>query len=92
MKVTVVYAESASKQFLREITVPDGSSILQVIEASRVCEEYPEIDLAINKVGILHEVLPLSTLVMPNARVEIYRPLIFDPMTARRLRASARNS
>lgn len=85
--VTVVYAQSAKKQFLREILVPVNSTIAEVIAYSGVCEEYPEINLQVNKVGILNEEQTLDTWVKPNDRVEIYRPLIFDPKVARRLRA-----
>lgn len=87
MTITLVYAQSAQQQFLHEVVVPVGSTILQVIEASGVCTQYPEIDLKINKVGMLSQVQGLETIVQPFDRVEIYRPLIFDPMLARRLRA-----
>lgn len=85
--VTLVYAASSTKQFLREVIVSAGSTILDVINTSGVCKAYPEINLDINKVGIASQVQSLATIVHANDRVEIYRPLIFDPMSARRLRA-----
>lgn len=87
MIITVAYAKSAKQQFLREVTVPQGSLVMEVIEASGVCKDFPEINLKVNKVGIMSQVVTLDTIVQPNDRVEIYRPLIFDPMSARRLRA-----
>lgn len=83
----LVYAASSEKQFLQEVVVNENSTILEVINASNICKVHPEINLAINKVGIASEVKTLETIVQANDRVEIYRPLIFDPMSARRLRA-----
>lgn len=85
--VTIAYAKSNTQQFLREVSIPMGSTIAQVIEASGVVLEYPDINLEVNKVGIASQVLPLNTIVQAGDRIEIYRPLIFDPMQARRLRA-----
>ncbi len=87
--ITIAYAKSSEHQYLREVHVPAGSTILQVIEASKVCQEFPEIDLAVNKVGIFSEVKPLDTIVKAGDRVEIYRPLQYDPMIARRRRAKS---
>lgn len=85
--VTLAYAQSAENQYLRTIGVPMGSTIETVIGTTGICDAYPEIDLAHNKVGILSQVLPLSTPVKAGDRVEIYRALTYDPMNARRLRA-----
>lgn len=87
IKVILVYASSAKQQFLHEVMVPENSTILDVIEISKVCQTHPEINLGVNKVGISSQVQSLETIVHANSRIEIYRPLIFDPMSARRLRA-----
>jgi uncharacterized protein len=87
ISVTLVYAQSSENQYIRTVVVPAGSNILQVIEACGICADYPEINLEVNKVGILSQVLPLTTIVQAGDRIEIYRPLIFDPMHARRMRA-----
>jgi putative ubiquitin-RnfH superfamily antitoxin RatB of RatAB toxin-antitoxin module len=62
-------------------------TILDVIEKSQILEYYSEIDLNINKVGIFSAIKKLSDEVAPNDRIEIYRPLIVDPLEARRIRA-----
>lgn len=87
ISVMLVYAASSEKQFLQEVVVNENSTILEVINASNIGKVHPEINLAINKVGIASEVKTLDTKVHVNDRVEIYRPLIFDPMSARRLKA-----
>lgn len=85
--VVVAYAQSAKQQFLRQMEVPPGSTVRQVIAASGVMDAFPEIDLTVNKVGILSQIVTLDTLVQAGDRLEIYRPLIFDPKEARRQRA-----
>ena len=85
--VTLVYALSPTEQFLRTLEVPVGSTVQAVIAASEVCAAYPQIDLGTQRVGIFSQLTTLDVVVKEGDRVEIYRPLIFDPMSARRLRA-----
>jgi uncharacterized protein len=87
IEITLVYAHSPTKQFLRQFFVEEGSTVAQAIALSGVLAAYPEIDWAINQVGIFSKVVPLTQIVKANDRIEIYRPLIFDPMSARRARA-----
>ncbi|MDF3054490.1 MAG: RnfH family protein [Gammaproteobacteria bacterium] len=75
-------------QHVIPIKVPTGATIESAILASGICQICPEIDLAKNKVGIFGCVLPLSHGLLEGDRVEIYRPLLIDPKTARRLRHS----
>ena len=87
MKVEIAYAADAQTQFLKEIDVPEASSIEQVILLSDVLTEFPEIDLSRNTVGVWSQKRPLDTLIKANERIEIYRPLLLSPTEARRLRA-----
>ena len=48
----------------------------------------PEIDLAVNKVGIFSKACKLDTVLRDKDRIEIYRPLIADPKEVRRQRAA----
>jgi len=89
MKITVVYV-TPSIRFIKELEVIEHSTIQTVIEQSSVLQQYPEISLDKNKVGVFGEILPLDTVVKENDRVEIYRALTMDPMEARRLRAQSR--
>ncbi|MCG8379468.1 MAG: RnfH family protein [Proteobacteria bacterium] len=66
--------------------VPEGTTIEDAIRHSGVLEEFPEIDLEKNKVGVFSEIRSLADLVAEGARIEIYRPLKMDPKEARRLR------
>ncbi len=86
MKVTVIYATPAS-QFIKELHVPESSTVRDVIEISKVLLVHPEISIDKNQVGIFNEIVHLNDMVNEHDRIEIYRPLVIDPMEARRLRA-----
>ena len=60
----------------------------QAIHASGILEQYPSIDLSINKVGIFGKLTKLDTVLRQKDRVEIYRQLLADPKEARRRRAA----
>lgn len=86
IEVEIAYA--AQKQLIRKILVPNGSTVADVISATKIQEAFPEIDLAKNKVGIYSRICNLEQVVKHGDRIEIYRPLLIDPKEARRLRAS----
>lgn len=86
--IVVEIAYAFQNQIIRKISVPTGSTVANVISATRIQEEFPEIDLAKNKVGIYSRICNLEQVVKHGDRIEIYRPLLIDPKEARRLRAS----
>ncbi|WP_279023779.1 RnfH family protein [Gibbsiella quercinecans] len=86
IRVEVVYA-LPERQYLRTVTLAQGSSVEQAIRASGLLELRSEIDLAANKVGIYSRPTKLGDEVNDGDRVEIYRPLIADPKELRRQRA-----
>ena len=69
------------------LQVAESCTVEQAIELSDIIGQFPEIDLAKNKVGIFSQVCLLNTRLQENDRVEIYRSLVIDPMEARRQRA-----
>ncbi len=71
---------------LRSLSVAQGTTIQQAIEASGILQQVPEMDLATVKVGIFNKVKALDTVLREQDRIEIYRPLVADPKTARRQR------
>jgi putative ubiquitin-RnfH superfamily antitoxin RatB of RatAB toxin-antitoxin module len=89
IRVEVAYA-SAQRQTLRKLTLPEGSRVLDALEASGLALEFPEIDLAVHRVGIYGRRVRLDQLLRDLDRVEILRPLSADPKEARRARAAAR--
>ena len=89
--VEVAYA-SESKQFLRSLTVEEGTLVIEAIESSGVCLEFPELDLEAAKIGIFSNPVSLHDTLKQFDRVEIYRPLLVDPMEARRRRANRKRT
>lgn len=84
--VEVVYA-LPEKQYLRSVTLEEGSTVEQAIKASGLLELRRDIDLTSNKVGVYSRPVKLSDPLADGDRVEIYRPLIADPKEMRRQRA-----
>ncbi len=89
MRVELVYVTTQT-QYIQVLDVAENETIESVIKQSTLLDQYPEINLDQNQVGIFGEVVSLKTKVKLNDRIEIYRPLSMDPMEARRLRARAK--
>ncbi len=85
--VEIVYA-LPSRQVLTTIQVPSGTTLEQAIQLSGIMQQFPEIDLNTNRVGVFGRLSKRDALVKSRDRVEIYRPLLIDPKEARRLRVS----
>jgi len=84
--VTVVHA-LPDAPFVRELAVPPGTSLRQVIERSGVLLLHPEWRLEALQVSVWGRPRPLEQLLIDGDRVEILRPLQCDPRQARRERA-----
>jgi uncharacterized protein len=84
--VEVAYA-LPERQSLLTVAVNRASTVQQVIELSGILQQYPQIDLAGQKVGIWSRPVKLDDIVQSGDRIEIYRPLIADPKDLRRRRA-----
>lgn len=78
MNVGVAYADKFKQVWLK-LEVPDGSTVLQAIEHSGMLEQFPEINLDKQKVGIFGKVAKLDAEVKEGDRVEIYREITADP-------------
>ena len=87
LKVEVCYAMQ-EKQLLVPVSVPEGATLQEALEASGLLEKHPEIDLQKNKFGIFAKLSKLDTVLRDRDRVEIYRPLIADPKEVRKQRAA----
>ena len=86
ISIEVAYA-TPTKQALLEVVIEHGTTVEQAIQASGIMKRFPEIDLAVQKVGIWNRTCKLTDCPKKGDRIEIYRPLIADPKEARRVRA-----
>ena len=90
IEVQVCHAQPSSS-FLLTLLVPAGTTIAQAIHASGVLARFPELDLAVNKVGVFGKLKTLETTVREGDRIEIYRALQADPKDSRRRRVSLKS-
>lgn len=88
LTVEVAYA-LPRRQLILELHVEDGATAEQAIRASGILEQFPQIDLQHDKVGIFGKPCKLTDTLRDGDRVEIYRPLIADPKEVRKQRAAS---
>lgn len=84
--VEVCYAQPARQEIVK-VTLDEGATVQQALEASGLLGKFPEISLEQGKFGIFGKLVRLDSGVRAGDRVEIYRPLIADPKEVRRKRA-----
>jgi putative ubiquitin-RnfH superfamily antitoxin RatB of RatAB toxin-antitoxin module len=90
LRVEVVYA-LAAVQHVVELVLPANATIADALDRVRPLPEFAGIDIDNATVGVFGTVVAdHSQRLNEGDRVEIYRPLTVDPMTARRLRANRR--
>jgi uncharacterized protein len=91
ISVIVAYAKP-SKQVEIPIKVSKQANVAMTIKASGVLTQFPELVLEDLAVGIHAKKCQLDSAVKEGDRIEIYRPLVIDPMAARRLRAKRKRA
>jgi uncharacterized protein len=87
LRVEVAYASAGGQQALRRIDLPEGSSVADAVRASRLADDFPEIDPARGDFGVYGRRVTPGTILRDGDRVEILRPLAADPKDIRRRRA-----
>lgn len=78
MNVGIAYAKPTTQVWLK-IDMPEGATVREVIERSGLLDQFPEIDLEVNRVGIFGQLAKLDKVVQDGDRVEIYRAITADP-------------
>jgi putative ubiquitin-RnfH superfamily antitoxin RatB of RatAB toxin-antitoxin module len=69
------------------LELPPGATLRNAVVRSGLLERHPEIDLAVQKLGVFGAPAALERPLAEGDRVEIYRELAMDPKEARRRRA-----
>ena len=83
-----VQSQGQCGQTIINHTVAAGTSVKGAIEGSGILKKHPEIDFAVNRVGIFSTPVALEKATQEGDRIEIYRPLMVDPKERRRMRAN----
>jgi putative ubiquitin-RnfH superfamily antitoxin RatB of RatAB toxin-antitoxin module len=86
MVVEVAYAAPA-RQVVIALEVDLAATVAAAIYQSGILEQFPEIDLAVNAVGVFGNHARLEDRLQPGDRVEIYRALQIAPQEGRKRRA-----
>ena len=87
INIEVVYA-LPERQCVMKIMIVPGANIKEAILSSKILDLFPDINLDAQEVGVFGQIKPMTYQPVANDRIEIYRPLAMDPMTARRLKAN----
>ncbi|HUW53695.1 MAG TPA: RnfH family protein [Rhodanobacter sp.] len=88
IRVAVVYA-SATQQIQYRTELAQGSTVIQAIDASGISRALAHGTIDPQRLGIHGRRVAPDQLLRDGDRIEIYRPLMLDPMEARRRRAKA---
>lgn len=91
IEVEVAYARP-ERQLILTVEVPAGTTAIEAARLSGIEEQFPEIDLDANRMGVFGKLCKPGRVLNPGDRVEIYRPLLADPRAARRELAAAGKS
>ncbi|MDW8479702.1 MAG: RnfH family protein [Xanthomonadales bacterium] len=86
MRVEVVFA-LPDRQWRRVVELPEGATVREAVERSGLLAAVPGLRLEEGMVGVWYRLRPLDSPLADGDRVELYRPLLADPRTARRRRA-----
>lgn len=87
-KITVEVAYALpEQQWLQALCLTEGATAAEAIAASGVLSQFPEIDLSRQAIGVFGRIIRPEQPLKAGDRVEIYRALLVDPKSARRLRA-----
>jgi len=90
VRVEVAYA-LPDTQRLVELRLPEGATVADALANVASAPGFTEVDFEHVSIGVYGAIVAdRNQRLNEGDRVEIYRPLTVDPMTARRLRANRR--
>lgn len=89
--VTLVFAES-DRVWQTQLKVAQGTDIATAIKKSGFSDAFPDYPVQTPAVGIFGRRCDPAEVLEQGDRIEIYRPLRYDPMESRRRRAAHRKA
>ncbi|MDF1587918.1 MAG: RnfH family protein [Gammaproteobacteria bacterium] len=84
--IEVAYA-LPTEQVILSLEVPEDCTVEDAIKRCGILEQFTQIDIATDKVGIFGKMCKLDATMHDKDRIEIYRKLIADPKESRRQKA-----
>ena len=88
LDVEVVYARPEYQTVL-SIQVPTGTTALEAVQCSGMLQRHPELVAETLELGVFGNAVAHAYTVQSGDRVEIYRPLLVDPVARRKRLAQA---
>ncbi|MDI9818735.1 MULTISPECIES: RnfH family protein [unclassified Legionella] len=85
VKVELVYIKEDGSTVHLKLSLKPGSTVAEALKESGLLTAHPEVKTL--PVGIFAKQASLDTVLKAGDRIEIYRPLAFDPKEKRRQRA-----
>lgn len=73
MKISIHYVTNKSAQKPIELEIAEGATIEIALRRSGILEQFKQIDLTSNKVGVHGKIMPLSAELSNGDRIEIYK-------------------
>lgn len=94
MKVEVVYALPDAQGCYLSTQVPDNTTITQALDFICFFDLFPEVNFTKNQLGVFGKIVSHDYILAEGDRIEIYRPVYFDPKVGRQEnhRANTRQS
>lgn len=89
LSIEVCYAHE-SGIWRQALKVPAGATLGDALAASGFQAQFPEVDPARAGTGVFGLKYGLDHVLHDGDRIEVYRPLVFDPKESRRRRAQHR--
>lgn len=89
--VELVYAQP-TQVWSCPLSLPVGSTVAFALQASGFFRLFPNYPADSLRVGVFGRECTLEQVVVNGDRIELYRPLVFDPMESRRRRAAHKKS
>lgn len=89
MQISIAFA-AAARLWRQSLDVPAGSTVMQAVARSRFALEFPEYTDQPLSMAIYGERCDPPRVLQEGDRIELCRPLVFDPLESRRRRATHR--
>ena len=84
IQVSVVYVAEDGTSFNVNVTINGSATVRDAITASGFLNQFPHMDIETLNLGIYSLRKTPNDLLHDKDRIEIYRPLLIDPMARRR--------
>jgi putative ubiquitin-RnfH superfamily antitoxin RatB of RatAB toxin-antitoxin module len=89
LRVHIAFA-APTHLWQQTLEVPDDTTVGQALALSRFAAEFPEFTDHPPATGVYGERCDAGRMLREGDRIELYRPLVFDPLESRRRRAAHR--